>query len=76
MGNSPLEESITVAVDDGNRIGIRNRDVMRLDPNKFTILLVRIVDSKISSTSSGLVPTAYQFQSSLVRSLSIDLHEP
>lgn len=44
-----------MSIDDRNRIRIRNRDLIRLDPDKFAMLLMQLVDCEIPPTPSTLV---------------------
>jgi len=41
---SPLQEAIAMTIDVWNRIGIGDRDMMWLDPDQLTVLLVCLID--------------------------------
>jgi hypothetical protein len=53
-GNSRFQESISVAVYDGDGRQIRDADMVRLDPHELPILLVRIVHTLISFALAAL----------------------
>lgn len=54
FASSPLQHAIAVAVDDRNRICIRDTNVVWLNPDHLPKFLVRIVDGQVALSLTGL----------------------
>ena len=44
-----------MSINDRNRVRVRNTDVVRLNPDNFAIILVRLIDGKVAAPSAALV---------------------
>ena len=54
-GSLPFEKPISMPVDDRYGVRVRYRDVIRLDPNNFAVLLVGVVHCSISLAMSAMI---------------------